>query len=53
MAKHGDSFPCPTCGNSRSRLDVDTPDGGPLPEGEWCWWNPLSNLYECTECYMK
>ena len=53
MPKHGDPFPCPTCGNSHSRLDEETPNGTPLPHGEWCWWNPLSNLYECTERYMK
>jgi hypothetical protein len=52
-AKHGDLFQCPTCGNSKSRLDIDTPENHPLPEGEWCWWNHRSEIYECSECYLK
>ncbi|MCE9567443.1 MAG: hypothetical protein K8U57_36035 [Planctomycetes bacterium] len=52
-AQHGQDFPCPACHNPNTRLDIDTPDGHALPEGEWTWWNAAMQQWECSECWLK
>jgi hypothetical protein len=50
--KHGDIVKCPTCGDS-GHLDIDTPDGEPIPFSTWVAYNPHCGGWECHYCWLK